>query len=85
MTEREHREFVAAKRVIERVHQRLGIPRQYLSRDWLKDQELIRDSSRRKQVLRRQEQAQVAQFESWRRGQPVPAAEAEAEEQERAS
>jgi hypothetical protein len=80
MTQREHREFMVAKRIIERVHHRVvGTPRQYLSRDWIKDQELLRDSIRRKQAL-------VVMFESWHHGQPVLAAEPEAtEEQRRAS
>lgn len=85
MTRDEHLEFMVAKRIIERVHHRLGIPRQYLSRDWIKDRQLLRDSSRRKQALRQEEQALVVMFESWRHGQPVVAAEAEASEEQRAS
>jgi Ni/Co efflux regulator RcnB len=83
MTKSEHREFVVAKRIIEAVHRSVGIPRQYLSRDWIRDQKLIRESSRRKQALRQEEQALVVMFESWRHGQPVPAVEAEPPQEER--
>jgi hypothetical protein len=85
MTEREHHEFQRAKLIVERVHRKLGLPRQYLARDWKRDQELMRDLARRKRELRRQEQAQVAQFESWRHGQPVVEIGAEAPEEQRAS
>jgi hypothetical protein len=59
-----------------------------LSRDWLKDQQLLRESVRRKQALRQEEQALVAMFESWQHGRPVLAADAEPPEfqnEERAS
>jgi Ni/Co efflux regulator RcnB len=83
MTRREHEQFVVAKRIIEAVHRRLGVEYRYLARDWVRDQRLMRESVRRKRELRQQEQAQVAQFESWRRGQPVPIAEPEAPEEQR--
>jgi len=87
VTKREHHEFIATKAVIERVHRRLGIPRQYLSRDWQRDEKLLRESISRKQALRQEEQALVATFEGWRHGRPVVVADAEPpkEKQQRAS
>jgi hypothetical protein len=55
VTARERREFEHARQAIERVYQRLGIPRQYRLRDWVQDQQLLRQSIRRKRALRRPE------------------------------
>jgi hypothetical protein len=83
MTKREHLEFAATKVIVERVHRRLNIPRQYLSRDWKKDEELLRESVWRKQVLWRQEAERIAMFESWQHGRQVVEIEAEAPQEER--
>jgi hypothetical protein len=83
VTKREHTEFMAAKRVIERVHRRLGIKREYLARDWVRDEQFLRDSARRKRELRRQEAELIAVFESSQHGRPVLAEPPELSQEER--
>ena len=68
MTTKEQREFETARLIVERVRQRLGIPRDYRLRDWISDQQALRDSVRRKQALREAEAARIAQFDAWRHG-----------------
>jgi hypothetical protein len=83
MTKREHEQFMVAKRAIEAVHRRLGIKREYVAREWQRDEKFLRESIWRKQVLRRQEAERIAIFEGWQHGSEVPSVEAEPPQEER--
>lgn len=77
MTRREHFEFQRTKLIVEHVHQRIGMECRYLARDWIKDEQAMRESVRTKQALRERDAAPVANFESWQHGQPVLSPEAQ--------
>jgi hypothetical protein len=59
----ESAEFEQAKEVVERVFRRVGIPCAYQRSDFLRDEQALRDSVRRKRARREQEAAQMAAFE----------------------
>jgi hypothetical protein len=52
LTATEHAEFMQAKAIIEAVHRRLGMPGEYKLRQWVADQQALRESTRRKLALR---------------------------------
>ena len=71
MTVHEQAEYTQAKLVIEAVRKRIGLPRTYERRDWLRDEELLRASIHRKDELRRREAEMIAQLERWRHGEKL--------------
>jgi len=71
MTTKEQAEYTQTKLVIEAVHRRLGVQREYRLRDFHRDEQLLRESVRRKRELRDRETAQIAAFERWWHGQKL--------------
>jgi hypothetical protein len=59
------RDFQAAKEIVERVHQRLGIDRTYSFREWRRDEQFLEGSAKRKRLLRAREAEGLRAFIRW--------------------
>ena len=71
MTTKEQDEYQQTRVVVERVFRRVGIQRRYERRDWLRDENLLRESVSRKRALHQEQAAQIRELESWRHGKLV--------------
>jgi hypothetical protein len=67
----DHQAFYAARTIILRVHERIGLPCQYRRGDFRADQKLIEERSAAMRRRQREEEARIAMFESWRHGELV--------------
>jgi hypothetical protein len=68
---RDHQAFYAARAIILRVHERIGLPCQYRRGDFRADQKLIEERSAAMRRRQREEAARIAMFEAWRHGEKL--------------